>query len=70
MKLPSDRIIGLAEMVCTTLIWGSVSLFSIWSGIPSPIFVFYSVLIAAPLLFAVLRINDILRLSLKVDKVI
>ncbi|RLE66560.1 MAG: EamA/RhaT family transporter [Thermoprotei archaeon] len=38
---------GILEMVLTTFIWGSVSLFAIWSKLPSPIFVFYRVLVAS-----------------------
>lgn len=40
--------IPLLGMVLVALIWGSVTLFSIWSGLPSPVFVFYRVAIALP----------------------
>ena len=38
---------GILEMILTTFIWGSVSLFAIWSKLPSPVFVFYRVLVAS-----------------------
>jgi drug/metabolite transporter (DMT)-like permease len=48
---------GIIEMVLTAMIWGSVSLFAIWSGFPSPVFVFFRVVFAIPFLalFVVLR---------------
>jgi len=42
-----NYIKGVFEMMLTTLIWGSVPLFAIWSKLPSPVFVFYRVLVAA-----------------------
>jgi drug/metabolite transporter (DMT)-like permease len=54
---------GVSEMFLTTMIWGSVPIFAIWSGLPSSVFVFYRVLIAAPLMALIVisgrRINTL-----------
>ena len=42
-------VLPVLGMVLVALIWGSVTLFSTWSGLPSPVFVFYRVAIALPL---------------------
>jgi len=41
-------VLPVLGMVLVALIWGSVTLFAIWSGLPSPVFVFYRVAIALP----------------------
>ncbi len=46
---------GLAEIILSTVIWGSIPLFSIWSALPSPVFVFFRVLISAAVLYVILR---------------
>ena len=38
-------------MFFATFIWGSIPLFSIWTNLPSPIFVFFRVLFAFPFIF-------------------
>ncbi|MGC8616739.1 MAG: DMT family transporter [Desulfurella sp.] len=40
---------GIFEMLLATFIWGSIPIFSIWCNLPSPIFVFFRVLFAVPL---------------------
>ncbi len=42
---------GLLEMFFATLIWGSIPVFSVWCALPSPIFVFFRVLLAFPFVF-------------------
>ncbi|CCC82415.1 DMT family transporter [Thermoproteus tenax] len=46
---------GILEMVVTTAIWGSVSILSIYSGLPSPVFVFFRVFFTALSLLLLLR---------------
>lgn len=48
---------GLIEILSSTVIWGSIPLFAIWSLLPSPIFVFFRVLISALLLTIILHRN-------------
>nr|WP_238321448.1 DMT family transporter [Hippea alviniae] len=38
-------------MFFATFIWGSIPLFSIWTNLPSPVFVFFRVLFAFPFIF-------------------
>ncbi len=52
------RLLGVLEMVVVTAIWGSVSILAIWSGLPSPVFVFFRVFIAFLILLAFLREFD------------
>ncbi|WP_457560961.1 DMT family transporter [Caminibacter sp.] len=42
---------GLIEMISATFIWGSTPLMSIYSGLPSGVFVFFRVLFAFPFIF-------------------
>ncbi len=42
---------GLLEMLFATLIWGSIPVFSVWCVLPSPIFIFFRVLLAFPFVF-------------------
>lgn len=42
---------GLLEMFFATFIWGSIPVFSVWCNLPSPIFVFFRVLLAFPFVF-------------------
>ena len=46
---------GLAEILSSALIWGSIPVFAIWAGLPSPVFVFFRVLISGILLALILR---------------
>ena len=38
-------------MFFATFIWGSIPIFSVWCGLPSPVFVFFRVLFAFPFVF-------------------
>ena len=51
-------ISGVLEMVAVTAIWGSVSVVAIWSGLPSPAFVFFRVFVAFLALLARYRRVD------------
>ncbi len=46
---------GLVEILSSTVIWGSIPVFAIWADLPSPVFVFFRVLISAFLLGLILR---------------
>ena len=46
---------GLAEILSSALIWGSIPVFAIWADLPSPVFVFFRVLISGILLALILR---------------
>ncbi len=48
---------GLIEILSSTVIWGSIPVFAIWSMLPSPVFVFFRVLISFLLLSIILRRN-------------
>jgi drug/metabolite transporter (DMT)-like permease len=48
---------GLIEILSSTVIWGSIPVFAIWSMLPSPVFVFFRVLISFLLLSIILRKN-------------
>ena len=50
MRVFVARLAGTVEMILVALIWGSVSVFSIWVDVPSPVFVLYRVLIASPIM--------------------
>ncbi len=58
---------GLLEMFLATFIWGSIPLFSIWCGLPSPVFVFFRVLFAFPFMLAYslkkLKLRELLRIK-------
>ncbi|NPA87613.1 MAG: EamA family transporter [Epsilonproteobacteria bacterium] len=47
----ADNKKGLIEMIGATFIWGSTPLMSIWSGLPSGVFVFFRVVFAFPFIF-------------------
>ncbi len=46
---------GLVEILSSTVIWGSIPVFAIWADLPSPVFVFFRVMISAILLGLILR---------------
>ena len=46
---------GLVEILSSTVIWGSIPVFAIWADLPSPVFVFFRVMISALLLGLILR---------------
>lgn len=46
---------GLVEILSSTVIWGSIPVFAIWADLPSPVFVFFRVMISAVLLGLILR---------------
>jgi drug/metabolite transporter (DMT)-like permease len=46
---------GLAEILSSALIWGSIPVFAIWAGLPSPVFVFFRVTVSGILLAVILR---------------
>lgn len=48
-SLKSNSQKGIIEILSATIIWGSIPIFSIWCNLPSPIFVFFRVLFALPL---------------------
>jgi len=52
------RLLGVLEMIAVTAIWGSVPIIAIWSGLPSPAFVFFRVSIAFLALLTLLRELD------------
>lgn len=39
----------------STVIWGSIPIFSVWSGLPSPVFVFFRVLVSAIVLYSLMK---------------
>ena len=52
-----DYLLGVFEMLVVTMIWGSITLFAIWSGLPSPVFVFFRVLVAVPAIAAMIIVG-------------
>ena len=46
---------GLSEIVLSTVIWGSIPVLAVWSYLPSPIFVFFRVVISSAVLYFLLR---------------
>lgn len=46
---------GLSEIVLSTVIWGSIPVLAVWSYFPSPVFVFFRVIISTLILYILLR---------------
>ncbi|SMD30703.1 DMT family transporter [Picrophilus oshimae] len=51
--------LGISEMLASTVIWGSIPVFALWSGLPSPVFVFFRVLISFIIILFILKRESI-----------
>ena len=55
MELLKPRLIGLLEIFTAAFIWGSIAIFALLSNLPSPIFVFYRVLVVSLISIVITR---------------